>query len=661
MNVLSEGPKRVPHRSAGNPLWPLPPDYDELTVDGQRAARINACMQYRFHWGPRGSSQAEYQESLHKRALVFVDCLNFFDRYYLWPDEEANHDPMFYDQVVEPCALHYQISYESFVNRALMQMLPRGLAKSTRKLVEIGFKSLTLYPYSVIYTTSTHDIAMAQGERLRMQYKFNRRIVEDFGDLVPKKGDGSFNSRRMRLTNGFTGFFTSIESKQRGFRPMEYVLDDVEDDEKQNTDMEKVRAELDSTITKVIGPMLRRPNVRFHMMLTPISMQHLGARMAADILGLTLGDEFANHPSRKWTRIAHPILDENGRSVWPSLYPTDEAEKVRLGLHPETETLADIETSIGSVAYASEYLLKPGRLDAEFFKIDPVFNTYKVDGDPWWLDTETPLSRTDATLVFRRKKDDTERRIKVADLVNGRGTFMTVDSSYGSGPTSDWKVWHVLCRTHEGDILSLDMGAYKCTGPVFIREILEAADRWKCHTIYPEYVVSQREFCSTLENTAGEALSRNLGLDHVPRVKRLSVHNEPKASRIQSLGSWMDAGLIKLPADRVKVAGPSDPYRHLENQIRSFNPQARDGGLANDDHVDTLAAGIRTPKTAFEKEPDPDEIDEYEAILEAYLNGEDTWKGFPIAELVPFGVLYQWSEAREPKQDPDTGYDGTAA
>ncbi len=654
---LASGPKRIQHRSAGNPLWPLPPDYEELTVDGQRAARINACMQYRFRWGPAGNTKEEYRESLHKKGLVFVDCLDFFDRYYMMPDEEQGHDPMFYDQVVEPCRLHYQISYEAFVNKALMQVLPRGLAKSTRKKLEIALKSLTMEPYSVIYTTSNHDLAGAAGESLRMQYIHNRRIVEDFGNLVPKKGLGSFNSHRMRLTNGFTGVFTSIESRQRGFRPLEYVLDDVEADADEATDMEKVRAQLEQTIMKVIMPMLRRPNVRFHMMLTPISNQHLGTRMCADKLGIATDDDFAGHPSRQWTRIAHPIVGADGRSVWPHLYPTNEEEKEALGLHPETETLAEIEERVGQAAFASEYLLKPGKARANFFVINPTYNTYEVEGDDaYW---ERPV-QSPGILTYTRKKDDTEIKIPIRELVAARGTFMTVDSSYGHGPTSDWKVWHVQCRTHHGDLLSLDMGAYKTTGPIFIREILEAADRWRCHTIYPEYVVSQREFCSTLENSVGEALAKNLGLEHVARVKRLSVHNEPKVSRIQSLGNWFDAGLIKLPRVRIAGHGMADPYVQLRRQIEGFNPQARDGGIANDDHLDTLAAAIKTPKSRFEHETPQEELDTYEAMLEAWAAGEDTYEGQRIAEIVPFELLYANMHLRQEKKATSHGYSGTS-
>jgi len=36
----------VPIEKEGNPLYPLPPDYEELTDKGKRLARVNACRQW---------------------------------------------------------------------------------------------------------------------------------------------------------------------------------------------------------------------------------------------------------------------------------------------------------------------------------------------------------------------------------------------------------------------------------------------------------------------------------------------------------------------------------------------------------------------------------------------------------------------------------------
>jgi hypothetical protein len=67
--------------STDNPRYPLPPDYEELSTEGQRLARVNACLQTDT---PRAS------------ALSW----NFFRNYYLMPDPASGYDPMFYKNIL---------------------------------------------------------------------------------------------------------------------------------------------------------------------------------------------------------------------------------------------------------------------------------------------------------------------------------------------------------------------------------------------------------------------------------------------------------------------------------------------------------------------------------------------------------------------------------
>ena len=57
-----------------NDLYPLPHDYVSLTPEGQRLARVNACKQWQL-----GGDQ-------NSRAHALAASINFFDRYYLYPD-----------------------------------------------------------------------------------------------------------------------------------------------------------------------------------------------------------------------------------------------------------------------------------------------------------------------------------------------------------------------------------------------------------------------------------------------------------------------------------------------------------------------------------------------------------------------------------------------
>ena len=112
--------KRVPTKAEGNALFPLPPDYDSLTEDGQRQARVNACRQWLV---PTRDPQ--------DKSLRFVASVLFFDQWYLVPDEEDDFNPMFYDEDPVPIPDgHLGIYKEWATSRASITIAPRGFAKS---------------------------------------------------------------------------------------------------------------------------------------------------------------------------------------------------------------------------------------------------------------------------------------------------------------------------------------------------------------------------------------------------------------------------------------------------------------------------------------------------------------------------------------------------
>mgnify|MGYP003665041348 CR=1 FL=1 len=83
--------KRIPTKADGNELFPLPPDYLELTEEGQREARINACRQWLV---PTSDSE--------DKALRFMGAMIFFEKWYLSPDESDDFNPMFFDEEPVP-------------------------------------------------------------------------------------------------------------------------------------------------------------------------------------------------------------------------------------------------------------------------------------------------------------------------------------------------------------------------------------------------------------------------------------------------------------------------------------------------------------------------------------------------------------------------------
>ena len=104
-----------------NDLYPLPPDYLELSEEGQRQARTNAVRQFLVP----GLTDRQ-------KAEAYVASLNFFDFYYLHPDLDVEFDPMFYDDAPLPTPeMHYDIARQWATERLSIAIAPRGSAKSS--------------------------------------------------------------------------------------------------------------------------------------------------------------------------------------------------------------------------------------------------------------------------------------------------------------------------------------------------------------------------------------------------------------------------------------------------------------------------------------------------------------------------------------------------
>ena len=224
--------KRIPTRDEGNDNYPLPSDYDQLTKDGQRLARVNACRQWLLS-----------EDDISRRGDNLVSSVWWFDRYYLWPDDEADVNPLFYDdQPLETPDFHWVLLRQWAGYRMTAAVAPRGSAKSFLNCKDMLLRMVTRPAYSFVYATSTHPNAREVGERIKRQLIHNQRIHDDFapefdGRIVPRRGEGSFSTEHMILNNGSWLRLLSASSKQRGGRPRRYRLDDPEYDPKSSTPM----------------------------------------------------------------------------------------------------------------------------------------------------------------------------------------------------------------------------------------------------------------------------------------------------------------------------------------------------------------------------------------------------------------------------------------
>jgi len=611
--------KRVKH----GPNWPLPPDYDSLTEEGKRLARVNACRQWLIK-----------ARTTEEKATLYEASVTFMDSYYLRPeyDEDGNtiFNSYFYEADPLPTPLcHKLLMRMHATHRLSMAVLPRGSAKSTTTLKEILLRLVTRPVYKCVYCTSTESVYKPHAERLREQCYMNPRIAEDFGPeydagtLKPPSGQGSTGVDYFSLVNRSQIRFTGVDSRQRGLRPLLYVLDDPEYDPAGSTSMEKLRAQMQRLITRIILPMMTHMDSQLMWLGTFVSRRHLLWSAMQTVVGPD-GSQIGEMPIfRSWSKMFVPAIykDKDGRehSFWPHLIPIDAAERERLGLDASVRTVGEVRREMGPDVWAAEMMGAPGAGDGLHF------GELSEHTHGWWirkgtgdgfLNTE-PLK---SSAVIEWMEDGETHDATLPDLLSQCLVFMTSDTSWSTGPTSDYKTAAVIAIHPSGSQFVLDLWQSRCTLDEQIHAILAMAEKWRVPTIHPEAIREGIQLCDALLASIRTDAISTMGVSHTPAIVPYKPGFTDKASRIASAKWRFDYGKIKLPffmRDR-------QPWSDLFLQIEGFNPTAQDCGLRHDDLIDTVLAMpqhiVRTPAALQRPDTGPEE-ESLEDILERIRNG----------------------------------------
>ena len=598
--------RRIPTRSEGNELFPLPPDYMELSNDGQREARVNACRQWLV---PVTTPQDKTDR--------FIGSMLFFDHWYLCPDEEDDFNPMFYDE--DPVPLpdgHLGIYKEWATNRASIAIAPRGFAKSNCIRKSILLQMLTRPGYSFIYATSTNDNAKQTGQIIKTQFQQNSRIFDDwspeFDDnrIVPRRGEASFGIELMYLKNGSWFRAISSESRQRDGRPRCYVLDDPEYDPRASTSMSVLRSYMDTLLFKVVMPMITRPGTSLRWLATFVSRRHYAwyaMETQETEKGTRSRDSRFDHWSRMIIKAAYKDTSDKLISCWPEMWPVDREQKENDPRLKERISLEEIREQIGSANFASEYMADPGASEDAFFpELD--------ESHSWWLtsvDASYGLNpRDSSTLMNWKGLDGNTKKMPMSDFLKESWLFMTVDTSWTSTGDSDFKVCTVMAATPDNELFVIDTWGGQCDENTLIKHIFEIADKWKVPSIHPEVVRQSIALYQNLDSLVKQRATEMFDVAHMPKIVPLKVGMVSKTTRIAALQFRFENGLIKLPLERRM----DRHWSMLFDQIEQFNPEVADGGLAKDDHIDTISMSgnilkgrISRPTYDVEDERTPEE------------------------------------------------------
>lgn len=541
----------------GNPLWPLPADYETLGNEGRRLARINAV-------------------ALRETPEEDVASWKIFREYYLKDDEEADFRCGWFDNYSEPAPGHYEWVMACAKYKRVILGAHRGSAKSTIFSGEFTLRDVLSIPgHKSLFVNISEEKVMERMGDLMRQLEHNQRIIDDFGNMKTGRGSsGLWNHKQLTLQNGSKLNGTSVTARSiRGSRPHRIIVDDPEYDPRETTNLDKLIAAMEVLLHTDLLPMLRS-GCKLHWIGTPI-------RKKLFLWRIIMGDIPELDPA-KWFRKIYPGEDGHLNAFWPDEYPP--------------ERILEIRREWGD-AYYSEFLCIPGSDEKRCLKIDPTTCIYELKGPESPLDTPTPLA-SQATIQWHDSTRGPEGSLKITPrelpaeaIFSKMARFVTVDPIRAPSAHSDWAVIHVLGVDGLNQIWSLDLWAGKVRYAALATEVFRMVEKWKPRVIGVESIAMEKEMFIQVTEMAEKFAMRE---GWVPRILPIRYDTGvKKEDRIQALEWRFARGLVKLPG----WLRQTFPYNMLYQQIEDFVPDGT--ALEHDDAVDTLAMIqeiVKTPR-----------------------------------------------------------------
>jgi len=604
--------------------WNLPPDYESLTSDGKRAARLNAV-------------------ACRETPSDMITAWNFTRQYYFTHDESY-----FYKEYCPSPPMHYDIvSCFRHPKREHAIAAPRGYSKSTIAGLEvplIEILSPSVKGMEIGLVLAKDDMVEERFDKIMVQLEENSRILEDFGRLRPDVGGGVWNRHYLRLRNRVTVWGVSVDGKKRGKRPDLVVVDDPEQDPKTNTDKEITMADMDNMCIRQLLGMLM-PSSRLLWVGTLLHQKSY----LHHILTCTPEQDprFKSWNKLRYGECPNPETEKDlSKYLWPERFTP--------------EYLAHKKETMGVGGYLTEYCNTPRSDVDNILTIDPTLNEY-------WFEEESP-HYMEAPLTYKGKmvtydcgvdKDKVivpqEEKVQFNSAVNAMTRFITVDYATSFGATADYSAIAVIGHdTKRNTIYALDCWHGKVRPGELIRQIWEFGQKWRVHVVGIEAVGIQRDIQQQVAD-AFDALADKT--EWLPKVVPIVYPQKvSKADRIASLEWRFRKGRIKLPRD-VQNAH----WNALRDQIENFTMDL--SRLPHDDLVDALAMFHSMVKGAARVVDVPmkamtlqDRIADGQLTFPEH-SGITTLSGLMSSELTP-EVIDNLIKARGEEEESDVEYPG---
>lgn len=571
-------------------LYPLPRDYVDLTLEGQRLARLSVL-------------------SKQSTAYDLVVAWDFFRRTYLAGSKKA----IFYKKgFQESPEFHYDLIYDIGMWARNLCAAPRGSAKSTIFTELSLLLSLTRPFYEIIIGKATDRQVEKQFDQLMFQFQNNELIIEDFGIVKPKRGESLWNHHCLTLTNGAVIGGLSVMGKKRGGRPALFILDDPENDPDSDSESSQLAVieKFETILFKQIIPMLEQGS-------SAVWIGTLINRRSFLYRATTGDDPRFDFWNRKVLKAI--AYDENDPAkvhvLWPAKWPQDVLEARR--------------GEIGESAFASEYCNDPISPQERLLNVDERKNEYSVDGDFNW---QAPLAHTG--LVHWQERIDSqagriykEKKQPYNELVTPMFRVLLYDHATGLSMYNDYSCIAVVGFDTLMTMWLLYMWLGRAKDDTLMRLIYETGLAWRVRVLGIEAVSMQKAFAEAVQEYATEQDARS-GQPWRSRVFPITYPSkESKAQRISSSLEWrFSSGRIKYPSHLASEW----PYDQLYAQTADFTMDL--ALLQHDDAIDTLAMSKYVVKTRgsrkWREKREPN-------LLERVIRNKPQVDGMPLLSGVP--------------------------
>lgn len=523
-----------------NPFYPLPKDYEDLTVDGKRQARIAAVS----------------DQSTPLKMVAAWDC---FRRMYLIPTEPG----FFYHDYKESPSFHYEMIYDAGDCSRNVQMAPRGFAKSVIIGTELPLMLLLTRKYiRIVLSLATDSLVEGRFEQIITQLVENPFIREDFGVQKPARGSAIWNRHYIHLVNGSQMEGFSVMGKKRGARPDLFILDDPEFDKEGQTAAETIRAMFETMLFRQVIPMLENGSSIFWI------GTNIGVR------------SFINHAVYG----GDARFDYWNRKVYEAETTDDLGHRIPLWESKWNLKALEIrEGEIGKDNYMREYRNRVASEDEGVLHIDPTLNEYTISDVP---DIHvTPNSTGTVTYSMQDKLNGpwVQKTQAITDIFGPMYKVLTFDPARGLKAHNDYSCVAIVGFDKFNCMWVLDMWMGRARELQLLKMIWTLGLKWQVKVLGIESVsmqVSLLDSVSTyLDQHAGEAGS------WAPRIVPVDYEGvrKDKASRIATLEWRFEQGKIKYPANRKDKW----PFSMLYSQTEDFTYDL--SMLPHDDAIDAVA------------------------------------------------------------------------